>query len=115
MNQWSEWINFLELLKDIKILRCYIFQLFKVINIEIYIFFDVLEKVIGVVVYLKICFLDNSVSIGFLIGKVKLVLIEGYFLFRLELCVVVMVIEIYEIIRELFDIKFDSVKFYIDS
>lgn len=54
-------------------------------------------------------------SIGFLIRKVKLVLIEGYFLFRLELCVVVMVIEIYEIIRELFDIKFDSVKFYIDS
>lgn len=74
-----------------------------------------MEKVIGVVVYLKICFLDNSVSIGFLIGKVKLVLIKGYFLFRLELCVVVMVIEIYEIIRELFDIKFDSVKFYIDS
>lgn len=74
-----------------------------------------MEKVIGVVVYLKICFLDNSVSIGFLIGKVKLVLIKGYFLFKLELCVVVMVIEIYEIIRELFDIKFDSVKFYIDS
>lgn len=74
-----------------------------------------MEKVIGVVVYLKICFLDNSVSIGFLIGKVKLVLIKGYFLLRLELCVVVMVIEIYEIIRELFDIKFDSVKFYIDS
>lgn len=74
-----------------------------------------MEKVIGVVVYLKICFLDNSVSIGFLIGKVKLVLIKGYFLFRLELCVVVMVIEIYEIIRELFDIKFGSVKFYIDS
>lgn len=115
MNLWSEWINSLESLKDIKIPRCYTSQLSKATNTEIHIFSDASEKAIGAVAYLKTRFSDNSVSIGFLIGKAKLAPTKGHSLPRLELCAAVMAIEIHEIIRESLDIKPDSVKFYTDS
>lgn len=115
MNQWSEWINSSESLKDIKIPRCYTSQLPKATNTEIHIFSDASEKAIGAVAYLKTRFSDNSVSIGFLIGKAKLAPTKGHSLPRLELCAAVMAIEIHEIIRESLDIKPDSVKFYTDS
>lgn len=60
-------------------------------DMKFYIFLDVLEKVIVVVVYLV---LEKYLSIGFVFGKVKVVLIYGYIILRLELCVVVLVIEI---------------------
>lgn len=115
MNQWSEWINSLESLKDIKIPRCYTSQLPKATNTEIHIFSDASEKAIGAVASLKTRFSDNSVSIGFLIGKAKLAPTKGHSLPRLELCAAVMAIEIHEIIRESLDIKPGSVKFYTDS
>lgn len=115
MNQWSEWINSLESLKDFNIPRCYTSQLPKATNTEIHIFSDASEKDIGAVAYLKTCFSDNSVSIGFLIGKAKLAPTKGHSLPRLELCAAVMAIEIHEIIRESLDTKPDSVKFYTDS
>lgn len=67
-------------------------KVFSVIDdMNFYIFLDVLEKVIVVVVYLV---LEKYLSIGFVFGKVKVVLIYGYIILRLELCVVVLVIEI---------------------
>lgn len=105
MNQWSEWINSLESLKGIKIPRCYTSQLPKATNTETHIFSDASEKAIGAVAYLKTSFSDNSVSIGFLIGKAKLAPTKGHSLPRLELCAAVMAIEIHEIIRDSLDIK----------
>lgn len=60
----------------------------------IYVFCDVLEFVIVVVGYMKIIFLDNESYFGFVLGKVKFVFIYGYLILRLELCVVVLVVEI---------------------
>lgn len=102
-------------MKDIKIPRCYTSQLPKATNTEIHIFSDASEKAIGAVAYLKTRFSDNSVSIGFLIGKAKSAPTKGHSLPRLELCAAVMAIEIHEIIRESLNIKPDSVKFYTDS
>lgn len=99
MNQWSEWINSLESLKDIKIPRCYTSQLPKTTNTEIHIFFDASKNSNGAVAYLKTRFSDNSVNIGFLIGKAKVAPIKGHSLPRLELCAAVTAIEIHEIIR----------------
>lgn len=90
-------------MKDIKIPRCYTSQLPKATNTEIHIFSDASEKAIGEVAYLKTCFSDNSVNIGFLIGKAKLAPLKGHSLPRLELCAAVMAKEIYEIIRESLD------------
>lgn len=59
MNQWSEWINSLESLKDIKIPRCYTSQLPKATNTEMHILSDVSETAIGAVAYLKTCFSEN--------------------------------------------------------
>lgn len=39
-------------------------------------------------------------SISFLFGKVKVVFVYGYIIFWFELCVVVLVIEIVEIVRD---------------
>lgn len=48
-------------------------------------------------------------------GKVKVVLIYGYIILRLELCVVDFGIEIVEIIREQMDLEKKNFKFYSDS
>lgn len=67
-------------------------KVFSVIeDMKFYIFLDVLEKIIFGIVYLV---LEKYLSIGFVFGKVKVVLIYGYIILRLELCVVVLVIEI---------------------
>lgn len=65
-----------------------------------YIFIDVFKDVIVVVVFLKVWKDEENGDIGFLMGKVKVVLIYGYIILSLELCVVVFGIEIVEIIRE---------------
>lgn len=67
-------------------------KVFSVIDdMKFYIFFDVLEKFIVVVVYLV---LEKYLRIEFVYGKVKVVLIYWYIILRLELCVVVLVMEI---------------------
>lgn len=65
-----------------------------------YIFIDVFKDVIVVVVFLKVWKDEENSDIGFLMGKVKVVLVYGYIILRLELCVVVFGLEIVEIIRE---------------
>lgn len=62
-------------------------------KIEFYIFVDVFEKVIFVVIYIKVINM-GEIYIGFVIGKFKLVFYYGYIILRLELCVVFFVIEI---------------------
>lgn len=59
-------------------------KVFSVIDdMKFYIFLDVLEKVIVVVVYLV---LEKYLSIGFVFGKVKVVLIYGNFKIRVMCC-----------------------------
>lgn len=48
-------------------------------------------------------------------GKVKVVLKYGYIILRLELCVVVLGVEIYEIIFDEFEFELWKVIFFIDS
>lgn len=47
-------------------------------------------------------------------GKVKVVLKYGYIILRLELCVVVLGVEIYEIIFDEFEFELWKVIFFID-
>lgn len=78
-----------------RIFRMYLFVLLSCVNnIELYVFCDVLEIVIVVIVYLKIIGDDNVSYLGFILGKVKLVLMKGYIILWLEFCGVVFVLEI---------------------
>lgn len=116
LDKWLNWKNFLRFFEDVYILRIYIFFfLLKIFCKEFYIFLDVLEVVIVLVVYL--CIVDdlNNIYVGFILGKCKFVLISGYFVLCLEFCVVVMFVQLYDIISEELDMKFNIVRFYIDS
>lgn len=69
----------------------------KVLYLEVYIFFDVFKEVVVVVVYLKV-FYEKYFEVGFFFGKVKVVFLYGYIILRFELCVLVLVVEMVEII-----------------
>lgn len=83
-------------------------------DVSVYIFCDVLKEVIVVVVYFRVS-IGNVIDVGFLVGKVKVVLIYGYIIFCLELCVGVFVIELVEIVKEELDIVKSVFCFYLDS
>lgn len=91
---WEEWSLFLKELEKIYIFRIIVVYFSKVVRKELWIYVDVLEKVIVVVFYMKVYYEDGFVMIGFLLGKFKVVLVLGYIIFCLEFCVVVLVIEI---------------------
>lgn len=61
---------------------------------EFLVYCDVLEFVIVVVCYVKVIYFDGFFFIGFVFGKVKVFLLSGYIILRLELCVVVFVVEV---------------------
>lgn len=62
-------------------------------------FCDVFNDVIVVVVYIKIMN-EDLFDIGFFLGKVKLVFSYGYIILWLELCFVVVVVELVEVVKE---------------
>lgn len=72
----------------------YVIDLSRVVIKEFYVFSDVLEKVIVVVIYLCIIDSEGWVKFGFVLGKGKVVFISGYIILWLELCVLVLVVEI---------------------
>lgn len=82
---------------------------------EVYIYCDVLEKVIVVVVFLKMIDIKGGVYVGYIMGKVKVVFLYGYSILRLELCVVVLVVQIFEIIFNEFDFERNLFYFFSDS
>lgn len=59
--------------------------LWYVVRVEFYIFFDVLELVIVVVLYVRVVLKDGLGYMGFVMGKVKEVIKYGMIIFRLEL------------------------------
>lgn len=87
----------------------------KFVRNEFWIYFNVLEKVIVFVFYLKVFFLDGLMLIGFLLWKFKVVFVFSYIIFCLEFCVVVLVIEVIQIVVENMDMFFVLVKYFIDS
>lgn len=82
---------------------------------EIYIFLDVFEKVILVVVYLCIISNFGDVYVGFVIGKFKIVLFQIIIILCFEFCVVVLGIELVQIVFKYLDIDLDVATYYIDS
>lgn len=54
-------------------------------------------------------------EMGFILGKLKVVLKYGYIIFRLEFCGVVFVVEIVEFIVIYLDFYIKDFIFYIDS
>lgn len=80
---------------------------FKVVRWEIYVYFDVFEDVIEVVVYLKIICLDDEIYVGIILGKEKVLFKYGSLIICLELCGIFFVVEIYDIVVSVLDIVVD--------
>lgn len=95
-NKWILWMDLLSYFESLCIFRMYSNIFFEDVNYrEVLVFVDVLKNVVVVVVYIKL-YDGRKFIINFLMGKVKFVLMYGYIIFCLELCVVVFVIEIVE-------------------
>lgn len=113
-DEWLLWVDFLSYLESFCVLRSYSSLFVNVIRCEVFVFCDVLKDIIVVVVYFK--FQENEMlSISFLFGKVKVVFVYGYIIFWFELCVVVLVIEIVEIVRDQLNILLQDFYFFLDS
>lgn len=79
------------------------FCMFFIVNLLIFednIFWDVCNDVIVVEVCVKVFFEIDRYNVGFFLEKGKVDFIYGYNIFWFELCVVVMVIDLVDIISE---------------
>lgn len=115
--EWKFWVQSLSELEEFQIFRQYSFRLFKgVQKREVYIYVDVFKEVIVVVVFLKLYGSDLDLCIiSFFMGKVKVVLFSGYIVFRFELCVVVLVVQLVDVIYEQLKIDREDFFYYFDS
>lgn len=73
---------------------------------DLFIFIDVFELVIVVVVYIVIVDNSSKCYFGFVFGKIKVVFKYGYIIFCFELCVVVLGMEIYDVIMDELKVEF---------
>ncbi|KAI4901242.1 hypothetical protein NFI96_027279, partial [Prochilodus magdalenae] len=76
---------------------------------------DASTKAIGAVAYLKAIDEYGNSTVGFILGKAKLVPVSKPTIPRLELCAAVLAVEMAELIIDEIDLKMDTVKFYCDS
>ena len=116
-SKWETWKNSLEHLEQVKIPRHYSTQLSASSNQqnELFIFSDASEKAIAAVAYIRTTDKDGNQQLGFVCGKAKVAPKHGHTIPRLELCAAVLAVEIYEIIRDEINLRFDQVRFFTDS
>lgn len=116
LDKWSNWKNSLRFLEDVHIPRTYTpSSLSKTLCKELHIFSDASEAAIASVAYLRTVDDSNNIHVGFILGKCKLAPTSGHSVPRLELCAAVMSVQLYDIISEELDMKFNTVRFYTDS
>ena len=82
---------------------------------EVCIFSDASTTAIAAVAYLRVIDSDGQCHVGFIMGKSKLAPRPAHTVPRLELCAVVLAVQLAELISEEMDIDLHAVKYYTDS
>jgi hypothetical protein len=113
-----KWENWKERLKDLEmfsIRRCYFERsLSEMSKVDLHIFSDASFTAISAVVYVK-GFLNGDNHVRFVVGKSKLAPEKGHTIPRLELCAVVLAVELYQSVPSHLCVDVNTVKFYTDS
>lgn len=76
---------------------------------------DASTMAIGAVAYLRIIDNEGQCYVGFIMGKSKLAPRPAHTVPRLELCVAVLAVELYELVGDEIDIDVDAVNFFTDN
>ncbi|PIK56556.1 hypothetical protein BSL78_06524 [Apostichopus japonicus] len=114
--EWNQWRDSLQALQQLSVPRCYTkVSLSSTRRKELCIFADASEKAIGAVAYLRATDNEGNPHVGFVMGKSKLAPRPAHTIPRLELCAAVLATEMFELINEEIEVKFDAVKFFTDS
>ncbi len=114
--QWEKWRESLKELQHLKIPRPYTsVSPTEAQHKELCVFSDASEKAIAAVAYLKISDAEGNCHTGFVLGKARLAPCPEQTIPRLELCAVVMAVDMAELITFQIDIECDAVTFYTDS
>lgn len=114
--QWDDWKTSLHALHDLRIARSYApMSLREARCKELHVFSDASTKAVAAVAYLRVIDVDGGKHIGFVMGKAKLTPQPEHTIPRLELCAVVLAVEMTDFILRELDFRPDSVVFYTDS
>lgn len=105
-----------ECLKKNSVLRPYRVptSLSRKVKRELHVFSDAFKGTISVVSCLKTVYESGSSEIGFIMGKAKVAPLHGHTIPRLEVCAVVLAVELSEVVLENLDEEIDTVKSYTD-
>lgn len=90
-------------------------SLLKAEHTELCVFSDASTSAIGAVAYLKTLQKDRQIEVGFVRGKARLAPQSVPTIPRLELCAVVLAVDMADLIQDELDIKLDAIHFYSDS
>lgn len=92
IDRWQCWRNAFLDLEKVFMYCCYYFSEFGlVIRVEIYVFLDVSQRVIGVVIYFRLFNIRDEVVVLFVFSQAKVLLINFVSILRFEFCRVVLV------------------------
>ncbi len=113
---WRSWQESLQDLQALHIPCTYVsFSISQARFIELCIFSDASVHAIAAAAYLKVTHGDGHSEVGFIMGKAKLAPVPELTIPRLELCAVVLAVELSELQTEELDTKIDRTTFYTDS
>ncbi|TWW71193.1 hypothetical protein D4764_17G0006760 [Takifugu flavidus] len=114
--KWETWRHSLADLKDLHVPRTYTATSLSLTKTkELLLFSDASTKAIGSVAYLRATQPDNTVEVGFLMGKARLAPQSEPTIPRLELCTAIMAVEMADLIEDELDQQLDAFHFYTDS
>ncbi|XP_052748143.1 uncharacterized protein LOC128200069 isoform X2 [Galleria mellonella] len=110
---WSEFVQFLPLLNNLKIPRC--IKNNSTVNTEIHIFTDASEKAYGTCVYIRSISSEGSIDVRLLVSKNKVAPIKITTIPRLELCGALLGARLYKKVITSVTLEFSRCVFWTDS
>jgi len=112
--KWKKWLGELNNLPNIKIPRCYSYQMKSCSRRELHIFCDASEKAFAAVAYI-VCFTPAGIDVSLIFAKSRVAPLKPISIPRLELQAAVMGCRMAETIKENHNIEFHDTYYWTDS
>lgn len=116
IHTWTAWIESLYSLEQIKIRRCFKPENFgEVVKCDIHAFSDASDEAYGVAIYLRLQNNDGETAISLLLGKSRVIPLEGQSTPRAELVAAVMCAELTDMVRNELEYENLTTHYWTDS
>ena len=112
---WLRWRSELNLLSTKYIPRCYFEKTSRVSTFELHGFSDASEQAYAAVVYLRMVCTDGDVQVALITSKTKVAPIKKLTIPRLELCGAVLLAQLLDNVRKVFDLPTTQLYAWTDS